>query len=68
MLQLHPHSQVIDRLGGPTAVARLCRISPQAVSQWRRYGIPQAREDYLRLLKPAAFAGAEAPSTEPLAA
>lgn len=57
MQLLHPHSQVIDRMGGSTEVARLCRIRPQAVSQWRRYGIPQAREDFLRLLKPKAFDG-----------
>lgn len=55
MQELHPHSQVIDRMGGSTEVARLCRIKPQAVSQWRRYGIPQAREDFLRLVRPGAF-------------
>lgn len=54
----HPHSQVIERLGGPSQVARLCRIRPQAVSQWKRAGIPPARLDYLRLLRPDAFASA----------
>lgn len=56
----HPHSMVIERLGGSTKVARLCRIRPQAVSQWRRDGIPQARLDFLRLLRPDAFDAAEA--------
>jgi hypothetical protein len=61
MQPLHPHSEVIDRMGGSTEVARLCRIRPQAVSQWRRYGIPQAREDFLRLVKPGAFAEQRTP-------
>lgn len=51
----HPHSDYIERLGGPTEVARLCRIRPQAVSQWKRAGIPAARLDYLQLLRPDAF-------------
>jgi hypothetical protein len=53
----HPDSSVIDKLDGSTAVARLCRVRPQAVSQWRRNGIPAARRDYLQLLRPDAFAG-----------
>lgn len=52
---LHPDSDIIERLDGPTAVARLCRIRPQAVSQWKRTGIPQARRDFLRLLRPDVF-------------
>lgn len=54
-MDIHPDSAVIDALGGPTAVAGLCRISSQAVSQWRRTGIPSARRDYLSLLRPQAF-------------
>jgi len=46
---------VIDRLGGTVVVARLCRTRSQAVSQWRRIGIPGARLDYLRLLRPDVF-------------
>lgn len=46
---------MIERLGGPSEVARLCRIRPQAVSQWKKSGIPDARRDFLQLLRPAAF-------------
>lgn len=49
---------IIDRLGGTTAVAALCNVAPQAVSQWREKGIPEARAMYLRVLRPDAFAGA----------
>ena len=55
LLDPRTSNAVIDRLGGTTAVAHLCRTRPQAVSQWRRYGIPGARLDYLRLLRPDAF-------------
>lgn len=53
---LHPHTSTIDILGGSAAVARLCQVRSQAVSQWRRRGIPPARLAYLRLLRPEAFA------------
>lgn len=46
---------LIDKLGGTAEVARLCEVSAQAVSQWRRDGIPQARLMYLRLLRPDLF-------------
>ncbi len=52
---LNADSVVIDRLGGPTVAGRLCKVSPQAVSQWRRTGIPQPRRMYLELLRPDAF-------------
>ena len=48
-------STIIDRLGGTTAVAELCEVRHQAVSQWRKKGIPKARLQYLRLARPAAF-------------
>lgn len=51
----HPDSKIIDRLGGTVAVARLCECEPQAVSQWRRFGIPKARRQYLRALRPELF-------------
>jgi len=46
---------VIRSLGGVSAVARLCGIKQPSVSGWKRHGIPQAREQYLRLLRPEAF-------------
>ncbi len=42
-------------MGGTAAVARLCEVKPPSVSEWKRTGIPKAREQYLRLLKPEAF-------------
>lgn len=52
-------SQVIDRLGGTVAAAALCRVKPQAVTQWRRHGIPEARRMYLAAVRPEAFAPAQ---------
>lgn len=48
-------ADIIDRLGGTVKVAELCRVAPQAVSQWRSKGIPPAREMYLRVVRPDAF-------------
>jgi len=48
-------SRVIDALGGTVVAARLCEVSPQAVTQWRRNGIPRPWQRYLRLLKPDVF-------------
>jgi hypothetical protein len=46
---------VIQSLGGVSAVARMCGIKQPSVSGWKQHGIPQAREQYLRLLRPDAF-------------
>jgi hypothetical protein len=48
-------SEIIDRLGGTTEVARICQIKPPSVSEWRATGIPPARRQYLELLRPDAF-------------
>lgn len=48
-------SQIIDALGGTGEVARMCRIKPPSVSLWRSGGIPPARLQYLRLLRPDVF-------------
>ena len=37
------HLFIIDRLGGPTEVARLMGIRPPSVYQWRHDGIPDAK-------------------------
>lgn len=50
-------SEIIDRLGGTTEVARICRIKPPSVSEWRASGIPPARRQFLELLRPEAFVG-----------
>ena len=48
-------SQIIDAFGGSAAVADLCEISLPAISQWKHNGIPQARRQYLALLRPDLF-------------
>lgn len=48
-------SEIIDRLGGTTEVARICQIKPPSVSEWRSSGIPSARRQFLALLRPEAF-------------
>jgi hypothetical protein len=47
-----PHSRLIDALGGTVAAARVFEVRPQAVSQWRRQGIPKPRMMFLALLRP----------------
>lgn len=49
------HSEIIDKLGGTVAVARICNVSSQAVSKWRIDGIPEARIMYIKLLNPDLF-------------
>ena len=51
----HDDSLLIDALGGTTSVADLCEVEPQAVSQWRKNGIPHSRLMYLKLLRPDVF-------------
>lgn len=51
----HTDSEIIDRLGGTTEVARICQIKPPSVSEWRSSGIPAARRQFLALLRPDAF-------------
>lgn len=50
-------SEIIDRLGGTSEVARICRIKPPSVSEWRASGIPPARRQFLELLRPEVFVG-----------
>lgn len=45
------HSKLIDDLGGPSAIAQMFGISSQAVTKWRRSGIP---DDKLIRLAPIA--------------
>lgn len=51
---------IIDRLGGTTAVAKLCECQPPSVHQWRIDGIPKYRIQFLRLARPEVFEGIEA--------
>ena len=56
--------EYIDKLGGSSAVASICDgITPQAVSQWRKNGIPRAWLRYLKVIKPEVFAVPPAPTS-----
>lgn len=48
-------SKIIDALGGTAAVAKLCRVRPPSVSEWRKAGIPRARRQFLELIRPDLF-------------
>lgn len=39
-MSMPTHSDLIDALGGTTAVARLFSIQPPSVHEWRKKGIP----------------------------
>ena len=45
-------SELIDALGGTTAVARLCEVRAPSVSEWRVRGIPKARRMFLSAIRP----------------
>lgn len=45
-------NQLIDELGGTTKVAEMFEIKPASVSEWRKLGIPKARLQFLKLLRP----------------
>jgi hypothetical protein len=48
-------SEIIDRLGGTTEVARMFEIEPPSVSEWRVNGIPKARRLHLKAIRPDLF-------------
>ena len=52
-------NEIIDNLGGTNAVALLCQVTAQAVSQWRKDAIPAARLMYLKLARPDVFSDIE---------
>jgi hypothetical protein len=53
-------TELIQRLGGATKTAVLCEVSVQAVSQWRKNGVPKAQLRFLRLKRPDVFAQVDA--------
>lgn len=54
---LHQDAELIEQLGGTNAVSRLFEppLRAASVSGWKRYGIPAARRQTLRLLRPELF-------------
>lgn len=53
---------LINEFGGTRAVSRICGVTSQAVSQWKRNGIPRPWMQYLLLRRdlPAKQDGANA--------
>lgn len=57
------YEKIIYDLGGPSEVARLCEVAPQAVSQWfgvdpgtgEKRAIPKARLMFLKAVRPEVF-------------
>ena len=47
--------EIIDALGGPTAVSKLCGITQPSVSEWKHNGIPKGWRNYFTLLRPDLF-------------
>ena len=66
MKRKHRDSKAIDALGGTVAVARMFGIRPQAISQWRNKGIPDARRMYLEVVRPDVLSAI--PQAKPVAA
>lgn len=48
-------NKIIDALGGTAAVAKLCKVKPPSVSEWRTNGIPDARLQFLEVVRPDVF-------------
>jgi len=47
---------IIDRLGGTTAAAEYCEVTPSAVSQWKGIkGIPKQQLKFLKVARPDLF-------------
>ena len=45
----HPHTKLIELLGGTTVEAKIYNVKKPSVSAWRKNGIPEARMMYLEI-------------------
>lgn len=54
--------QIIEALGGTSAVAKLCEVTLPSVSEWKQKGIPRARRMYLQVIRPEVFEAIANPS------
>jgi hypothetical protein len=61
------HNEILDELGGNTAVAKLIGIKPPAIAYWRRKGIPELRIIQLKTLKPEVMAKLDVQTIQPTA-
>lgn len=55
---LHPNAEavaIIEGLGGNAKTAEFCEVTPSAVSQWLRNGVPRVQIKFLRLARPDVF-------------
>lgn len=53
--ETHDAAAIIAALGGPTQTAALFEIKQPSVSEWKINGIPKARLQTLRLMRPDLF-------------
>lgn len=60
-----PAERVIEAFGGNAKVAKLCDITPGAVSQWKHNGIPKAQLNFLKAKRPKLFAALLSPKATP---
>lgn len=61
----HPDAAVVAAIGGPSAVARICGVTPQTVSQtWQYTGISRVYRPLLEDAFPSAFPRGERMATE----
>lgn len=66
------YEKIISSLGGPSEVARICEVAPQAVSQWfgadpqtgEKRVIPKARLMFLKVVRPDVFQNAAPAATQ----
>jgi hypothetical protein len=54
-MQTADASTLIDALGGNKKVAKTCEITEQAVSQWRKKGIPKPWQKFFKQRNPKVF-------------
>lgn len=57
--------RVIEGLGGANAIAAMCDppITAEAVYQWKSKGLPPARRQYFKLIRPDLFEGKDSAPT-----
>lgn len=57
-LPIDPLADRVIRQFGTVRLARAYRVSPSAVSQWRRKGIPENHRELISLMRPDLFGDA----------